>query len=723
MDVQQLFRILKKEAECPLCLETVKNPKTLPCLHSFCIECLDNLANFARRQLQTSIKCPVCQASFPIPDTDTFASLPSSFHVNRLVDVLALHESTVQVQECNSCDENNPATSYCFVCQTFMCESCFQSHQRLKATRDHLSVLIDKLQVQDVQELIERPAKCSQQYHKDQALEFYCEDCKVLICLKCSIVSHNRHRVTDTQKAALERKMQMTEALAKLKAEVLLYENEIKKQTELKDKNVTDIMNAEKKMTDSVEEWIRDLREHEKKMKQKFREIYEAEQNQHETRLENLELITTQLKSCVERGQGVLKRNISAEILQTNHTILQRCHELINTRKSDRYKSPYLNYFIKNKFDIFDQILVTKTDSSMCLSEFDDSEIGRQSNFVVVTRDSEGLQCYQLDDQIKVDILTAEGDHLKTELKDSKDGKYTVTYTPQCVGQHSIEIEVNGQPLTNSPFLVQIRQHHYQFSFEFLSSGQRIRELAWISDIAVSDRTGTIAVADLGNERIQLFSSDGKFQLQVKLDGEPYSVAFTDCGDLLTLVSGNNNELCLFSEEGQFIKHINDKHLKIPQHLSIASDGCLIITDHANNEVKVLSPDGNDQLLSMTAPNCDQYPECAVYHQSKLYVSYPGDHCIKVFDKTGVYLHDIGCKGSNDGQLEYPVGLVIDKYNRLIVCDTKNQRLQLFTLNGKFLTKLQPQYFNKEDPWYAALNSNGNLIVAGGFGIRSFINS
>ena len=713
MDVQQLFRILNKEAECPLCLETVKNPKTLPCLHSFCLDCLDELASFARRQLQTSIKCPVCQASFPIPDTDTFANLPSSFHLNRLVDVLALHHSTVQVQKCNSCDENNPATSYCFVCQRFMCESCFQSHQRLKATRDHRNVLIDKLQAQDVQELIERPVICSQQYHEDQALDFYCEDCKVLICLKCSIVSHNRHLVTDTRKAALEQKMQMTEALAKLKAEILLYENEIKKQTELKDKNVTDIMNAEKKMTDSVAEWIRDLREHEKKMKQKFREIYEAEQKQHETRLENLQLITTQLKSCVERGQGVIERNISAEILQTNRTILQRCDELINARKPDRYKSPYLNYLVKKKFDTFDQILVTKTDSLMCLAQFDDSEIGRESNVVVVTRDSGGLQCYQRDDQIKVDILTAKGDHLKTELKDSKDGKYTVTYTPQCVGHHSIKIKVNELPLTGSPFVVQIRQHHYQFFFKFGLEGNRAGE-PWISDIAVSDRTGTIAVADAGNKRIQLFSSEGKFQVQVKLDGEPYSVAFTDCGNLLTLVSGDNNKLRLFSEEGQFIKHINDKHLKKPQLLSIASDGRLIITDGAGNEVKVLSPDGNDQLVSMTAPNCDKSPECTAYHQKKFYVSYPESHCIKVFDETGVYIYDIGCEGSSDGQFYYPVGLVIDKYNRLIVCDVDKLRLQLFTLSGKFLSKLEGEWFY-DSPWCAAINLKSNtLFVSSG---------
>ena len=723
MDVQQLFKSLKKEAECPLCLDTVKKPKTLPCLHSFCLECLDKLGNVARTQLQTTIKCPVCQTPFPIPHTDNFTNLPSSFYLNRLVDVLAVKYSSVKAQKCNSCDENNPATSYCFVCQTFMCASCVQSHQRFKATRGHRNVLIDKLQAQDVQELIRRPAMCSHQFHEGQPLEFYCEDCKVLICVKCSIVIHNRHSVTDTRKAALEQKMKLMEAVAKLKAEILLYANEIKTQTELKDKNVTDIMNAEKKMRDSVEEWIRNLREHEKKMKQRFRGIYEAEQKQHETRLQNLELITTQLKSCVERGQGVLERNISAEILQTNHTILQRCDELINARKSERYKSPYLNYLVKRKFDTFDHIVVTKTDSSMCLAEFDNSEIGKESNVVVVTRDSEELQCYQLDDQIKVDILTAEGDPLKTELKDSKDGKYTVTYIPQCVGQHSVEIKVNGQLLTGSPFPLQIRQHHCRFSFKFGSRGRRVGEFAWISDIAVSDRTGTIAVADGGNNRIQLFSSDGNFQMQIKLDGEPYSVAFTDCNNLLSLVSGNNNKLRLLSEKGQFIKHINDKHLKKPQHLSIGSDGRLIITDKASNEVKVLSPDGNDQLVSMTAPNCDKYPECAVYHQEKFYVSYPAAHCIKVFDKTGVYINDIGCKGSSDGQVNYPVGLVIDKCNQLIVCDVNNRRLQHFTLSGKFLRKLQGEYLSNNNPWYAALNNNGNLIVAGRFGNCIFVYS
>ena len=78
----------------------------------------------------------------------------------------------------------------------------------------------------------------------------------------------------------------------------------------------------------------------------------------------------------------------------------------------------------------------------------------------------------------------------------------------------------------------------------------------------MSGKTEPTAVADYWNKRIQLFSSGGKFQKEVKLDGNPLSVAFTDSGNLLTLGSGSNNELLVFSGEGQFIKRIINRHLK-----------------------------------------------------------------------------------------------------------------------------------------------------------------
>ena len=69
-------------------------------------------------------------------------------------------------------------------------------------------------------------------------------------------MSHNRHSITDTQKAAQEQKMQMAEVVDKVKVKFFVYENEIKKQTELNCKNIADITKEERKMSETVDELI-----------------------------------------------------------------------------------------------------------------------------------------------------------------------------------------------------------------------------------------------------------------------------------------------------------------------------------------------------------------------------------------------------------------------------------------------------------------------------------
>ena len=390
MEVLQMFENLRKEAERALCLETVNNPKTLPCLHSFCLECLEKHAGFARKQLQTMIKCPVCQTSLQIPERDTFNNLPTSFRLKKLVELLALRDRSVRAQKCSDCDENNIASSYCFVCQNFLCTACFEAHQRLKITRGHRSVVIEKLQAPDVQEFINRPIMCSMQYHENQPLEFYCFECKIPICLKCSVVSHNRHAMTDTRKVAELQKMQMKDALEKVEALTVIYEREIKKQTEVIEKSRNEVMTAEKKMIGAVEECIHQLQKHESTMKVRFAEIYEAQQKYCKTRLENFDLFLTQLNSCVERGEGIVQRKISAEILQTHQAFIEHCEELLKARKPDVYKPSHVHYMVEQKGSILDRIVVSNTDPSLTLLEGEgqkEKTEKAEAIFTIVTRD------------------------------------------------------------------------------------------------------------------------------------------------------------------------------------------------------------------------------------------------------------------------------------------------------------------------------------------------
>ena len=639
--------------------------------------------------------------------------MPTSYHLNRLVDVLALKDGGAQAQKCGSCDENNTASSYCFVCRNFLCTPCFEAHQRLKATRGHRNVVIEKLQVQDVQELIHRPVMCSQQYHENQPLEFYCEECKVPICHKCSVVSHNRHTMTDTQKAAQVQKMQMKDALEKVKAETVIYENKIRKQNELMDKNRNEILFREKKMTDLVQELIRDLREHERAMKTKFAEIYEAQQKHHATQLENFELVLTQLKSCVERGESIVQRNINAEILQTNPAIIKRCEELLKARKPDIYKPSHVNYMVEQKVKILDRIVVSDTDPSLSLAEvasLKDVREKTETNFTIVTRNSDEEQCYQEKDVIIVNILNPAGDQLETEIKDTKDGKYTVTYTPQCVGQHRVEIQVNGQPLTGSPWIVRVMPHQYQFAFQFGSKGEEQGKFDCPVGVAVNDKSRILAIADYNNSRTQIFSFEGNFLREIALKGKPISLAFTESGDLLVRFI-YDKRIFLFAENGQFIRYIGGEHVKTLHFVSVSSDGRIITSDSNDKTIKVLTADGKKLLQSFKSLDRNETPVCVVYHQAKFFASFNFAGRLVVFNNAGEYLHDIGSKGSGDGQFSGPTGVVIDKLNRLIVCDAGNSRLQLLTLEGKYIAQIPGSFFKGGYPHSAVISNTGHLFV------------
>ncbi|KAJ8312779.1 hypothetical protein KUTeg_010152 [Tegillarca granosa] len=54
---------------CPICLETFKTPRTLPCLHTFCQTCLSSFITscFKQNKRAFGFECPVCRAATAVP--------------------------------------------------------------------------------------------------------------------------------------------------------------------------------------------------------------------------------------------------------------------------------------------------------------------------------------------------------------------------------------------------------------------------------------------------------------------------------------------------------------------------------------------------------------------------------------------------------------------------------------------------------------------------------
>ncbi|KAL9983982.1 hypothetical protein ACROYT_G006232 [Oculina patagonica] len=139
-------------------------------------------------------------------------------------------------------------------------------------------------------------------------------------------------------------------------------------------------------------------------MNTKFNEISQAQLKAHTTQIETFQFAVTQLKSSVEQGERILERNINAVILQTKQVIIGRCEELLNTEKPEVYKPPNVCYVVENKADILDRVVLSNTDPSLSLVEgLGEKEVEEktETSFTIVTRDSDGIQCYHRDDLIK----------------------------------------------------------------------------------------------------------------------------------------------------------------------------------------------------------------------------------------------------------------------------------------------------------------------------------
>ena len=183
MDVPTLMHNLREEVTCSVCIHLFKEPKQLPCLHIFCLECLNGLAKTNARQ--GKIKCPICQIEVAVPDCGTMETFPACFHLKNLLDILAIKECNTSKVTCGNCDNKSDEASYCFQCCKFWCKECLNAHSILRENKEHRVLALKDFKDEDFDAVIKRPAFCSKDFHERKVLKFYCKVCQVPICKNC----------------------------------------------------------------------------------------------------------------------------------------------------------------------------------------------------------------------------------------------------------------------------------------------------------------------------------------------------------------------------------------------------------------------------------------------------------------------------------------------------------------------------------------------------------
>ena len=244
------------------------------------------------------------------------------------------------------------------------------------------------------------------------------------------------------------------------------------------------------------------------------------------------------------------------------------------------------------------------------------------------------------------------------------------------------------------------------------------------------DATGNVYVADMGNNRIQKFSSSGVFITKWGAYGtgngqfrSPCVLAVDATGNVYVADAGNSR-IQKFSSSGVFITKwgaygTGNGQFRSPCVLAVDATGNVYVADAGNSRIQKFSSSGVfiTKWGSLGSGNGQfETPRgLAVDATGNVYVADAGISRIQKFSSSGVFITKWGAYGTGNGQFRSPYGLAVDATGNVYVADAGNNRIEKFSSSGAFLTKWESDGTGDgqfQFPSGIAVDATGNVYVA-----------
>ena len=135
---------IKTNLTCQICDKLFLDPRILPCLHTFCCQCVETLVR--NRPLKDKmLMCPTCQLETGLDSRASVRKLPANSLLVSLLDLLLIQEG--EAVECDICDssEESSAQVRCRECSVYLCELHEEAHKRARDTKQHVLLSLGKL--------------------------------------------------------------------------------------------------------------------------------------------------------------------------------------------------------------------------------------------------------------------------------------------------------------------------------------------------------------------------------------------------------------------------------------------------------------------------------------------------------------------------------------------------------------------------------------------------
>ena len=658
---------------CPVCYQLFKNPKYLPCYHSYCEGCLEKM------QVRSKIICPECRKEAKVP-AGGVKELPNNFFINRLVDDLILKKKVDGEQEvkCDECNEDDPVVSFCPECNSFLCLTCNDYHKRSKKYFSHDVVPLTELKF-NKDAPIQAKVKIPLCEEHDEQLKYYCETCDELVCMYCTVTKHNGHNHGSVKQMGTKHRNELkkitdpVEGMIKNLSEAHDNIEKMRKKTRVRGEEV------DKKIDQYYDELLQKLMKQKDEVKQLAHDAVSQKAKAMITQLEEVASMQAKLMSMKELTDA-LEQSSDQEALSAKREVIDRVQQLTNAYKKvniQPVESAAMDFVpTKEPFPVFGHLFAyVNPHTSEVIDLTRRILVGKKVEFAIVTKDSNGGPCISGGSQVSVHLKSFTGDVTAGEVRDNNDGSYMASFVAEQVGQAQLSVSINGEQIKGSPYSIVVGRN-----YQSIDKPNKI-----INDNGSMDN--------------------------------PWGVAFGRNG-LWAVADSSNHCVCIFDDKDQLVRKFGSKgsnngQFSCPRGVAFDSHNHLYVVDYANDRVQKFDTNGNYllQFGSKGASDGQLYnPYGVTVHNDKVYIADYSNKRISVFQTNGKF-----CISFGSDQLGAPIDVTVNANNHLLVADNSNSCVSTYTLDGHYVGKFSTPGYGRgqlNNPYSLTTDLNGFIIVA-----------
>ncbi|XP_066266710.1 tripartite motif-containing protein 2-like [Branchiostoma lanceolatum] len=645
---------------CQVCLEDFKQPKMLPCLHTFCHPCLERLL---ATEPAGKLDCPTCRQDVPLPNNGV-QGLKSNFLVGELRGILQQQSEREPSEEredgvpCTVCGAWNSAQIYCVECTHYLCPTCFNTHFKNKPTSTHKVVIVQELQsVLFTTELRAwETSKCEDQHELNK---FYCDTCHRVICLHCLVTAHKDHQYVEIEKAAEREGAKIKAKLATVKTTADLHEKWVQQLQAVKDGWSTQVQRAEEQIRKQVNTIIEAAKKMGEDRIGQLRAMNAAREKQLEAAMEAAEMDLASARSCVQFTDNVLEYGTPAEVMSVAGELSGRLEETADDKSAG--KAELTKHLVSLTFE---------HPTSNVEQEVSKLVGGIKQTAIPMLYSPPGTT------QVRPNVVIGKGGASLKLIKTvgesgSGDGQFNFP--------SSLAVTAEGDIVVCD---------HDNSRLQFLEKDGSFKKKVdlgfWPRCLAVQANGELLVTGD--GHRIHVLDKQGRDSRVIQVTGsaetdEPtYGVAVDGLGRIIVTIG---YQVFVLSPSGDVMLKFGDKG------------------------------EGQQQL----GPDL----RVAVNSSNQIIVSDFGNNNLKILDSTGHHLFTCPSRGSGPGHLRYPWSVITDSEDNIIVADCHNHPVSVFSRDGTFIKHVLTRgEHGLYCPFGLALTHDGHLVVSGSTYIKIF---